>query len=331
MLLSTPALRALKKNFSNAEISILTSKKAEETVKGLAYIDTIYMLYTNYGKGIPFSATFRNIFTLLKLRNRKFDMAANMRTLGSQKGAKKMKFLFSIIKPTLKIGRDTEGMGHFFDMKVPETQKGEKCEMEYDIDIIKALGGKVHDRNIDFIIGEEARCRVREILNREGVRRSEIIIGIHPGGMPSRRWPIENFAKAMNGIQKNIPCKFVITGGTDETGLFGRFSGRADTVNLVGKLNIKELGALIEMCKVYISNDTGPMHIAAVLKRPLVAIFGPGDITRYDPQNISDKAIVLYKKTDCAPCEKFSCESLKCLKEISPEEVVKAVLEIKDA
>jgi ADP-heptose:LPS heptosyltransferase len=66
------------------------------------------------------------------------------------------------------------------------------------------------------------------------------------------------------------------------------------------------------------------MHIAAILKTPLVAIFGPGSLVRFDPRNISDKVVVIYKKVDCSPCNKIKCESLECLKNIYPEEVISA-------
>jgi ADP-heptose:LPS heptosyltransferase len=66
------------------------------------------------------------------------------------------------------------------------------------------------------------------------------------------------------------------------------------------------------------------LHIAAVLGTPLVAIFGSGHLKRFDPRNISEKSLVLYKKSDCAPCNKFYCPTVKCLKAISVNEVVEA-------
>jgi ADP-heptose:LPS heptosyltransferase len=70
------------------------------------------------------------------------------------------------------------------------------------------------------------------------------------------------------------------------------------------------------------------MHIAAVLKTPLVAILGPGDMVRFNPANISNNVIVLYKKTGCAPCNKKECGSMKCLKAVSVKEVKDAVLSL---
>jgi ADP-heptose:LPS heptosyltransferase len=70
------------------------------------------------------------------------------------------------------------------------------------------------------------------------------------------------------------------------------------------------------------------MNIAAILKTPLVAIFGPGQIIRFDPRVISEKSTLLYKRADCAPCVRVECESRKCLKAISPQEVADAALRL---
>ena len=330
-LLSTPAIRTLRRAYPESTLFLLSSPRITQFAKKLNYIEQVYTFYISYGGRVSFSKILENLSTLLKLRKKHFDLAINMRTLYSKKSAEKIRFLLNVIKPKLKLGRDTEGRGDFFDIKISETNIGQKYEMEYDIEIVEALGIRVVDRRIDFPISSEAEDKVNNLLRKEGIESEDTLIGLHPGGMPSRRWPIENFSQVIKEISKRIPfSKFVITGGEDEVNLGEKLTEitEARTLNLAGKLNIEELGALIRRCSLYISNDTAPMHIAAVLKRPLIAIFGPGDITRFDPRNISDKAKVLYKKVDCAPCEKVSCSDLKCLRAINPGEVVDLALHL---
>ncbi|MEW6088955.1 MAG: glycosyltransferase family 9 protein [bacterium] len=326
VLLSLPALKALRKFYPQAEIYGLFNYRSCDLVKGLPYFNKIVIFDIEYG-GLIF---FKNIFTsfkiLLILRREHFDLAINMRTIVSEKSAEKMKFIFNIINPKIKAGRDTDGKGCFFDIKIPETLIGKKYEMEYDIETIKALGTDVSDKNIDFQIVEETANKINELLKKEGIFAEDVLIGIHPGGMPTRRWPVENFSKAAIEINNIFKCKFIITGGKDDLYLADELKKMAGLkmIDMTGRLDIKELGALIKRCNVYISNDTGPMHMAAVLKTPLIAIFGPGDLTRFDPRNISGKAIVLYTKKECSPCEKTTCDSMECLKEISAGEVVSA-------
>lgn len=324
VLLSTPALRALKNNFPQAQISILVVPRVYEIVKGLSYIDNIFIFYKGYS---PISL-FKNFFTLLALRKRHFDLLLNMRTIVSEKSARKIKFLINIIHPKLKVGRDTDGRGNFFDLKIPETYKGQKYEMAYDIETVEALSAEVADRSIDFKVDNASIEKIEKILEKEGIYRDDLLIGIHPGGRNSRRWPLENFSQVIAEIYKKISCKFVITGGKDEVSLVAKLVKMTNpkVINLANQLNIRELGALIKRCNLYISNDTGPMHIAAILEAPLIAIFGAGDVIRYDPRNIFGKAEIFHKKVECATCEKNKCKSLQCLIKISSEEVIKTAL-----
>ena len=200
--------------------------------------------------------------------------------------------------------------------------------MEYDLDVMRAIGVEVTDRSIDFIIDNDVERKIKDLLEREGIMRGDILICLHPGGMPSRRWPLENYACLIDRLRAGIPCKFVITGSRDEVNL-GRYLAEIsprDVKNFCGKLNVAELGALIKICGLFIVGDTGPMHIAAILNTPLIALCGPGDITRFDPRNVMPDAVVFYKKAACSPCEKYRCDDLRCLKAIKPDEVMKAAL-----
>jgi len=328
MLLSTPALRALRKSYPEAEISMLVTNKVYGIVKDLAYIDKIFLFKLGYGGIMPLARIFGNLKTLLVLRSMHFDLAVNMRTLVSVKGARKIKFLLDFISPEKTAGRDTAGRGYFFDIRIPEKDLGAKFEMEYDIDTVRALGAEVLDRTIDFKIEEKVTKKVDGLLEKAGFGPRDCLIGVYPGGMPSRQWPIENFAHVIDRINKIIPSKFVIALGKSEVDLADKLIERTNVkmINFTGMLNVKELGALIKRCKLFITNDTGPMHIAAILNIPLVAIRGSSDFMRFDPRNISNNAVVLYKKVDCAPCEKVSCDDLKCMKAILPEEVEEAML-----
>lgn len=330
ILLSIPSLKALRELYPSERISMLVSPKLNEMVKMLPFIDEIFTLDMGFGGAIPLNKIFRNAGVLMALRIKRFDLAINMRTLASKKGAVKIKLLFQFINPRTSAGRDTEGRGYFFDIRIPETDTGRKYEMEYDLDMVRALGGMVRSKSIDMEIDETSAEKVKIILERHGVSDDDVLVGLHPGGMQSRRWHGENYSRVMEQISRDVNCKFVFTGSRDETGLANRIqnSTAAKAIDLTGALNIDELFALIKRCDLYLSNDTGPMHIAAVLQTPLIAIFGPGDVTRFDPRNISDKAIVMHEEKECAPCNKEACESMQCLRAISPDDVTEASLKL---
>lgn len=330
LLLSTPALRALRELYPDSFISALVTQAGYEIAKGLSYLNDVRIFYMDSGGKISFTKIPENLRTLLLLRKRRFDLAVNMRTLVSKTGAFKIKLLLNMINPRIMAGRNTGGRGSFFDIKIAEAYTGEKYEMDYDIETVEALGAKVSDRKIDFEVGEEAANKVKQMLEEHRIYPGGVLLGIHLGGRPSRRWPVENFSELIKNVSAKIRCRFVITGEYRDSGLRDKLTKMAgiETINMTGRLNIKELGALIKICSVYISNDTGPMHMAAVLKTPLVAIFGPGCFVRFDPRNISDKTFILYKKADCAPCDRITCCSMKCLKSISPQEVAEAAFSL---
>ena len=330
LLLSVPALKALRGCFPNAQISLLTTKKVYEITKDFKFIDKVICLDLNYGGILGLSGIFAQIISLIKLRIENFDIAINMRTLVSDKSAHKMHALIKFIKPKKVAGRDTENRGVFYDVKIPETQIGQKYEMEYDIDLIEALGATVLDRKIDFKVSQYNITNMGKKLSELNINKQSIVVGIHPGGMPSRRWAIENFCELIGIINKEIDCCFVITGGPSELILAEKLGEALPlrVINFINQLSIDQTAALIKRCNLFISNDTGPMHIAAILRTPLIALFGPGDIKRFDPRVIFNKAIVFYNKQECAPCEHVFCEDMLCLKAIKVEDVAKTAVDL---
>jgi len=329
-LLCTPALRALRQAHPDAKITLLVSGRIEELAKRTVPVDDVLCFDLNYGGIIPKKKVWDNLRIIWGLRKERFDLALNMRTLVSDKSAKKIQFLLKLIAPAKTCGRDTEGRGHFFDIKVAETDVGQKFEMEYDLEMVEALGAKVADRKVELNIDEETRGFIEQMFQGQEVPEFRRLIGIHPGGMPSRRWDVNRFAEVINMLTEDEDTLFVITGGPAEVSLAKKLRerARAKIMDLSGQLSVFETAAVIDKCQLFISNDTGPMHMAAALGTPLVAIFGPGDLTRFDPRNISSKAVVLHEPVDCAPCNLVTCDRMTCLEKITPADVTNAARQL---
>ncbi|MEW6075711.1 MAG: glycosyltransferase family 9 protein [Candidatus Omnitrophota bacterium] len=326
LLLSTPALRSLKERYPDSRICLLVVRRVAEIAENLGYIDEVLVFHL---KGV--TGFLANIVTLWNLRARHFDLAVNMRTMVSTRSALKMRFLLSFLNPALKAGRNTEGRGGFFDISIPEAYRGQIHEMEYDIALAEKLGAAVQSRKIDFAVKGESTDKVNGLLRAHCIGDNDFVIAIHPGGMPSRRWGVAHFARLIAEIDKKRPSVFIITGSGDEGRLAQAIIRRSPglkVLNLAGKIGINELGALLRRCSLFITNDTGPMHIAAVLGVPMCALFGGGDIVRFDPRVISPNAVVLRVQKECAPCEKFYCPHPQCLQEISVDTVYEAVVRL---
>lgn len=323
VLLSFPALKALREANKKSRIIMLVVPRVAGLVKDLNYIDDVKILNRNGLLG--------NLFMLLGLRFQGIDLAINMRTMLSAKSASKIRVLFFLAGAKVKAGRDTCGRGGFFDVKIPETDFGEKPEMDYDLKLVNKLGCPIISRDIGFSIDQKSANKIEDMLKIRGISGSKILVGLHITGKPVNRWPVDFYARAVSFIGlRNKSVVFALIGSKEDNPLCEAFTGESNAriLNLCGKFSIKETIAFIKRCSLFISNDSGPMHIAAVLKIPQIALFGSGDLKRYDPRNINEKAVVLYHRTSCSPCLKYDCSQKKCMDNISPQEVVDEALRI---
>lgn len=326
VILSTPALCALKNTYPRARVYFLGVKRVNEFVQHLPYVDEV----VNFDFSVSPGSVINNIRTLAYLKNLKMSLAINMRTLVSRSSALKIMLLLKMIGAKVTVGRDTEGRGDFFDIRIPESWKGDKSEMEYDLDAVRALGGEIVNKQPDLVIDDASLKRVGSILSSNGISAQDILIGVHPGGKESHRWPAEKFAEAVNLISDKVSAKFIMTGDKADAAAAEKVIklSKVKVIDAIGKLSLGESGALIKRCNLYICNDTSVMHIAAILKVPLIAIFGPGYLKRVDPRNISKDAVVIYRETSCAPCDRKTCGKMECLKNIETAEVVRAALRL---
>jgi lipopolysaccharide heptosyltransferase I len=145
----------------------------------------------------------------------------------------------------------------------------------------------------------------------------------------NKRWPTEHFTELLRLLSARYPdMNFAILGGQDDAAL-GRAiatAAPARSLDLTGKLSLPEMVEWLRFCRLLITNDTGPMHVAAALGTPVVALFGPTEPTRTGPYGQIQHA--LQTRLECVPCLKPRCHYIKpleCLKAISPSTVVAAV------
>ena len=136
----------------------------------------------------------------------------------------------------------------------------------------------------------------------------------------TKKWPAEYFAK-LAGMILREGNQVVLAGGPEDIPLGSQIAGLSPGVtDLTGKTGLRELGALLQHCTAYISVDTGPLFIAAAMKRPLVALYGPTRPDRTGPYG-SAEATIIKAPVPCAGCLKKHCDNWICMKAITPEMV----------
>lgn len=162
------------------------------------------------------------------------------------------------------------------------------------------------------------------------------VFGMIPGAEygPAKRWPVERFVAAAREIQKRTNCLWLILGGAGDAEIAGRIesdlrSPSSDLRNLTGQTSLRELCALLKLCRVLLTNDSGPMHVAAALGTPVVVPFGSTSPELTGPGLPGDTGHRLLKSgAPCSPCFRRECPiDFRCMTGISVERVVEAVLQ----
>jgi ADP-heptose:LPS heptosyltransferase len=319
LLLCAPALEGISQGNPHAAIDLLCVERVRQLGLDLGVFRSVFT---------PGSGPLGLAALGLRLRRQRYDLAVNMRTLATDAGARKMRLLFSVIHPAMSAGRDTDGRGNFFDIRLPENEPGRMHELDYDLGMCRLLGLELPPLRLSVQPGKAREQRVRELLSARGIGANEPFVAVNPGGMASRQWPEGNFSAAMRMVRETFPCRFALIGSRQEKALCRRLSEETGAADLCGDLDVMETAALLSACRLFITNDTGPMHLAAWLKVPMVAIFGPGQLVRFDPRRLSPAACVLYKPAACAPCGKKTCADLRCLTAITPEKTARAALRV---
>jgi len=171
------------------------------------------------------------------------------------------------------------------------------------------------------------------------------VLGLNPGAEygPAKRWPAERFVQAALEIQRVRRCVCLVFGGPGDVELASRIGGgiedptrgagshgvRPQVINVAGKTSLRELMALLALCRVLLTNDTGPMHVAAALGTQVVVLYGSTSPELTGPGLPGgDRHLVLRAPTPCAPCFRRVCPiDFRCMQTLQVREVVKAVSE----
>lgn len=332
LVLATPTLRALRNRFPQSHISLLTMPKAVGVVTGSPYVDEVFTLDLNkYPHFLSFLRRrgFKEILGLIKrLREKHFDMAISLFSLVRRRGIIRMALLFYLIGVKYRVGRDTDGRGFFYNIKVPEKGGGTKHEVERNLDVARTLGADIKDKCLEVYVSNEDRKYVSQFLSQNRVLDNDLIIGLNPGAsIPSHLWGKENFAKLGDELIKRYQTKIVITGGPDEMKLADEIASMMEARPIIaaGKTTLKQFANLMERCNLFITNSTGAMHMAVAMNTPLIALLGP-DPVKYFPYG--DRCVVIKKDVSCSPCYKLKCKKHLCMKLITVEDVLQAAEEL---
>ena len=245
------------------------------------------------------------------LHRRKFDLVIDMQ------GLFKSAVLAAISGCDNRIGHCEMREGSGLVSKAITGAHANDHVIERYLDVARYLGCTVKDIRFPMPDLQKEWQAVQE--KTEAVKGPYVVLV--PGARwETKKWPVEYFAKLAIMILREGK-QVVLAGGTEDVPLGSQISGLSPGVtDLTGKTGLRELGALIQHCTAYISVDTGPLFIAAAMKRPLIALYGPTRPDRTGPYG-SSEATIMTAPVPCAGCLKKNCGKWTCMKAITPEMV----------
>jgi ADP-heptose:LPS heptosyltransferase len=251
-------------------------------------------------------------------------MAINLMPETSYFSAIKMYLLFLLINARKSVGRNTEGRGFFYHIKVPEPKMQIENEVIMHGRILQKISGGDFDERLEFYCSTKSRKRAEELLSKVRNFRKDPLVLINPGSdCPSKRWPIDRYAELVKRLSQLFPkIEFGIIGtrGEGELAHFIKERCTERVFILAGKTPVELLPAIMEKASLVITNDSGPAHIARAVGRPAVILAGPS-APAFLAIKGKNKSVVLQHLIPCSPCLKVSCDKMDCWKILSVDEV----------
>jgi heptosyltransferase-1 len=326
---SLPLLEVLRKNFPEARIDWLVEEEASQIVEGHRDLDRAILSrrkswqkrFLMPGQKVMVLREIRQF--LQDLRSTSYDLVIDLqglfksglltglsrgrRKIGFTGGAKEGSYLFLTEKP------------YFFDYN--------KHALDRYLTVAEYLDCSLDSWKGDIPIRSSDRQAVEHFL-REHSLDGEVLVAINPvAKWDTKLWEEERFAFLADRLQEELSCKVIFTGSREDRPVIARIIERMGTtpLDLTGRTGLKELACLYSQCKFVISTDTGPMHIAAAVGTPVLALFGPTAPWRTGPYGKGHR--VIREEIPCSPCFKKKCFEQICMRGISVDRVFESAKE----
>ncbi len=314
-IMTTPAVRTISQNFPRAEISILVHPWVADVFTASPYIDRIipYQKRTVH-KGL---SGIRRLSQ--ELRRQNFDLAILLQN------AFEAALIVKLAGIPLRLGysRDCRGilLSHAIGLK---KQRKKIHQVHYYQGLLADAGLELGPDKLFLQVSQADRDSAARFLNsQEGP-----LIGLNPGAAygPAKRWPAEKYADLARMVEQKHQARVMVFGTNDDRQTAAVIARSCkEIIDLTGRTTLAEAMALIYQCQVFVTNDSGLMHVAAALKTPLAAIFGSTNPVTTGP--FSENNIILRQPLSCSPCMKTHCRqnNFACMEKIEVEDVLTAV------
>ncbi len=319
VILSTPLVRSIRKTFPDSFISFLLIPQTKEVLANNPHLNEVLVYDKRRNKG---AGEFLRI--VKRIAERKFDLAMiPHRSLRSA-------LLAYLSRIPERIGFDKSAGSFLFTRRL--VYHDNMHEVDRNLSLLSDFNHLPENRGPELFPSFEDFFYVRQLLSECGIKEDDKIVGIAPGSVwPTKRWISERFGEVSQLLMEKAGAKVIFLGSEEDRNLCERIAGSMEKKPkiLAGETNILQSAAAVSFCKVILSNDSAPVHIASAMRRPVVAIFG-STIPEFGFAPYGRGHVIVQKKMDCRPCgihgkRRCSEKHFRCMKDITTEEVFEAV------
>ena len=322
VIFSSPIFTALKTAYPQVKISCLAVPRVKAVLESIPGIDEI-IVYDEHG-------AHRNPFAKLRLihelSQKHFDTAFLL-----HRSLTRALFVFLAGIPQ-RVGYDAKGRGAFLTRKVKTVDEPTIHRADYYLNVLESFGVVVPSRTSFLTVSSDSEREIRDTLKEHEVAESDFLIVVHPAGnWDLKRWPAQYFFLLIEELLKDGKTKVVISGSRDDVALAAEIAAgsHGKPVILVGKLDLKQLMALMKRADCVVSADSGPLHIASSVGTDVIGIFGPTRPEITGPRG-SGRSVILQRDVGCnrRPCYNLGCPDNTCMQAVSVKEVLDAIRQI---
>jgi heptosyltransferase-2 len=315
-VMTTPALEAIRTTFPRAEIVVVANPMVAQLFTPHPWCDRV-IVYDRKSEHKGLAGLWRFAG---HLKEQHFDLAILL-----QKAFEAALLIFLAGVPE-RIGFSTDGRGFLLTRRTPLTAElRRQHHSRHYLQMLQQFG--ITGGSGDLLL-EVSHVEQKWAKERLG---SGSFFAINPGAAygSAKRWIPERFAEVGDSLARQYGVKIVLTGGPGEMEIGRDIESfmLEKPLNLIGRTSVRQMMAVINRCRLMVTNDSGPMHVAAALGVPIVAIFGPTDHTTTYPW--AKQYRIVRKDLECAPCLKRQCPTdHRCMKEITTEDVLRAARQL---
>jgi lipopolysaccharide heptosyltransferase II len=331
VIMTTPAIRALKTSQPGRRITLMTSAAGAAIAPLIPELDDLIIYDAPWLKATAPRVNSEPEYAMIeRLRQAQYD-AAVIFTVYSQNPLPSA-FLCYMAGIPLRLAHCHENPYQLLTdwIKDPEPEQFTRHEVRRQLDLVASVGCEIEDDRMMLQVDERTKHRMQQRLESIGIVLQRPWVVIHPGATaPSRRYPPENFAIVAQQLVQDAGIQVVFTGTQSESELVESIQQamRAPSYSFVDRLDLAELTALLSLAPLLISNNTGPVHMAAAVGTPIVDLYALTNL-QHTPWGVPNR--VLFHDVPCRICYKSICPEghHNCLRLVLPETVVQAALEL---